>query len=104
MNVKAHAPAALPARWKIIVAFALVYVSWGTTYLAIGKGVEVFPPALFGGTGLATAGLILLAYQAISKRSLRMQWMPFLSTVLVGFLLFVGGNGLLTVGEMFVPS
>jgi drug/metabolite transporter (DMT)-like permease len=105
MNRLANSPAeAPPARWKIIVAFALVYVSWGTTYLAIGKGVEVFPPALFGGTRLATAGLILLAYQALRGRSLRMSRTQFCWTLLIGSLLFVGGNGLLSVGEMFVPS
>jgi drug/metabolite transporter (DMT)-like permease len=105
MNVIAHAPAAAPpARWKILFAFALIYVSWGTTYLAIGKGVEVFPPALFGGTRLATAGLIILSYQACSGRSLRVNRRAFLWTVLIGILLFVGGNGLITVGEMFVPS
>ncbi len=105
MNSLAHASAgAPPARWKIIVAFALVYVSWGTTYLAIGKGVEVFPPSLFGGLRLMTAGLILLAYLALCQRSLQVSWMQFRWTVLIGCLMFVGGNGLLTVGEMFVPS
>lgn len=105
MPATAHLPSAVPpARWKILLAFALIYVSWGTTYLAIGKGVEVFPPALFGGCRLASAGLILLAYMACSGRSLRMHWIPFLWTVLIGILLFVGGNGLITVGEMFVPS
>ncbi|HEV8061845.1 MAG TPA: EamA family transporter, partial [Gemmataceae bacterium] len=105
MNSLAHASAGpSPARWKIIVAFALVYVSWGTTYLAIGKGVEVFPPALFGGLRLMTAGLILLAYLALCRRSLHVSWMQFRWTVLIGSLMFVGGNGLLTVGEMYVPS
>jgi drug/metabolite transporter (DMT)-like permease len=101
MNSLAHLP---PARWKTIVAFALVYVSWGTTYLAIGRGVAVFPPALFGGARLATAGLILLTYIAACRRSLRMPWRHLAWTGLIGALLFVGGNGLLTVGEMFVPS
>ncbi len=105
MNSLAHASVgAPPARWKIIVAFALVYISWGTTYLAIGKGVEVFPPALFGGGRLMTAGLILLAFLALCGRSLRISWTQFWWTVLIGSLMFVGGNGLLTVGEMFVPS
>ncbi len=104
MNQVAHLPAAPPARWKIILAFALVYVSWGTTYLAIGRGVEVFPPDLFGGARLATAGLLVLCYQALSGKSLRLSLRQFAWTSLIGSLLFMGGNGLLTVGEMYVPT
>jgi drug/metabolite transporter (DMT)-like permease len=93
-----------PARWSVVLAFALVYSSWGTTYLAIKKGVEVFPPALFGGARIALAGLILLTYLVLCRQSLRMPWKDFLWTALVGVLFFVGGNGLITVGEKFVAS
>jgi drug/metabolite transporter (DMT)-like permease len=93
-----------PARWSVVLAFILVYLSWGTTYLAIKKGVEVFPPALFGGTRIALAGSILFAYLAIRRQPLRMPLPDFLWTALVGVLLFVGGNGLITVGEKFVAS
>src|SRR5207247_278809 len=78
--------------------------SWGTTFLAIRKGVEVFPPALFGGLRVTLAGLILLTYLTLCRQSLRMPWRSFLWTALVGILLFVGGNGLITVGEKYVPS
>jgi drug/metabolite transporter (DMT)-like permease len=93
-----------PARWSVVLAFLLVYLSWGTTFLAIKKGVEVFPPALFGGTRVALAGLILLGYLTVRRQPLRMPVRDFLWTALVGMLMFVGGNGLITVGEKFVAS
>jgi drug/metabolite transporter (DMT)-like permease len=93
-----------PARWVIVVAFALLYLSWGTTFLAIKKGVEVFPPALFGGSRVATAGALLLGYLAVRGHSLRLARREFLWTALVSLLFFVGGNGLLTLGEKFVDS
>src|SRR5438876_8646279 len=91
-----------PARWSIVLAFILVYLSWGTTYLAIKKGVEVFPPALFGGSRIVLAGFMLVLYLAVRQQSMRMPWRDFLWTALVGVLLFVGGNGLITVGATFV--
>jgi drug/metabolite transporter (DMT)-like permease len=93
-----------PARWSVVLAFVLVYLSWGTTYLAIKKGVEVFPPALFGGSRIVLAGLILAGYLAVRGQSMRIPLRDFLWTALVGVLLFVGGNGLITVGEKFVAS
>ena len=65
MSASAPARVCPPAKWAVILAFALLYLSWGTTYLAIRIGVESFPPALFGGSRVATAGLILLIYLAI---------------------------------------
>src|SRR5438552_421041 len=93
-----------PAQWSVVLAFLLVYLSWGTTYLAIKKGVEVFPPALFGGARIALAGLILFVYLAVRRQPVRMSLRDFLWTALVGVLLFVGGNGLITVGEKYVAS
>jgi drug/metabolite transporter (DMT)-like permease len=102
---QSHADALFPPpRWSLGLAFGLVYLSWGTTFLAIKKGVEVFPPALFGGSRIALAGLILLTYLAVRRQPLRMPLADFLWMALVGVLLFVGGNGLITVGEKFVPS
>ena len=47
---------ARPAPWAILLAFTLVYLAWGTTYLAIREGVKQFPPGLFGGLRLTAAG------------------------------------------------
>ncbi len=48
-----------PPHWAVPPAFALVYFSWGATYLAIKAGVKELPPGLFGGVRVTLAGLIL---------------------------------------------
>jgi drug/metabolite transporter (DMT)-like permease len=93
-----------PARWSLLLAFVLVYVSWGTTYLAIQKGVEAFPPCLFGGCRVALAGLVLLSYLRLRGLPLRVSGTDFFWTGVVGVLMFVGGNGLLTFAEKSVAS
>jgi drug/metabolite transporter (DMT)-like permease len=93
-----------PTRWSLLLAFGSLYTAWGTTYLAIRKGVETLPPALFGGTRVALAGLVLLTFLAVRGRSLRVSRRDFLWTAAVGVLMFVGGNGLLTFAELSVPS
>jgi drug/metabolite transporter (DMT)-like permease len=95
-----------PATWAVILAFAVIYVSWGTTYLAIREGVhnQQLPPALFGGTRITLAGWILLFFVAVRGDSLRFSRHEFRWIVLGGLLLFVGGNGLITVAERTVES
>src|SRR5437868_7014931 len=88
-----------PAKWAIVLAFVLVYLSWGTTYLAIEKGVESFPPAIFGGVRVGLAGVLVLTYLAVRGQTTRLPFVEFLWTALVGCFMFVGGNGLLTLGE-----
>jgi hypothetical protein len=57
-RMKSTIPSSLPhepATWKRVLAFSLLYLSWGTTYFAIRAGVhgEKLPPALFGGVRVA---------------------------------------------------
>jgi drug/metabolite transporter (DMT)-like permease len=96
--------ASRPARWRVVLAFSLVYLSWGTTFLAIRKGVETFPPALFSGTRVALAGILLLGYMAWRGQPLRLGRKEFLWTWLISVLMFVGGNGLLSFGEQRIES
>src|SRR5438046_3187351 len=100
------APSPRPAPWAVVLAFALIYVSWGTTYLAIREGVhnQHVPPCLFGGTRVALAGLLLLGYLALRSEGLRFAWEEFRWVALTGLLLFVGGNGLITAAERTVES
>lgn len=103
MNV-VDPPAARPARWAVVLAFALVYLCWGTTYLAIRVGVQSFPPALFGGTRITCAGVIMLLFLALRGERLRLSWTEFLWSALTALFLFVLGNGLITAGERTVES
>jgi drug/metabolite transporter (DMT)-like permease len=95
-----------PATWKLILAFAIVYLSWGTTYFAIRAGVhtEKLPPALFGGVRVALAGWLLLAFLVWRGSPLRMPRRDFFWVIMSGLLLFVGGNGLITFALDNVPS
>ena len=99
-------PRERPATWAVVLAFALVYTSWGTTYLAIRKGVhdEQLPPALFGGVRVCLAGLILLGYLAVRGQPVRLTLSDLRVVALAGCILFVGGNGLITLAETTVPS
>jgi drug/metabolite transporter (DMT)-like permease len=98
------AAAKRPAAGAVIVAFACLYTAWGTTYLAIREGVKTLPPALFGGTRLALAGLVLLGWLAARGQRLSMPRREFFGAALIGVCLFVFGNGLITVAEKTVPS
>lgn len=94
-----------PVGW-IVLAFAAVYLSWGTTYLAmrIGVGEQHMPPAIFGGSRVTLAGCILLAYQWLAGTRLAIPRRELGWIVLSGLLLFVGGNGLINVAQKTVES
>jgi drug/metabolite transporter (DMT)-like permease len=90
----------------IMLGFAAVYLSWGTTYLAtsIGVGQEHMPPAIFGGSRVTLAGCILLAYQWLVGTRLTIPRRELGWIALSGLLLFVGGNGLINVAQKTVES
>ena len=92
------------APWKAGLALGVVYLSWGTTYLAIKEGVSELPPGLFGGVRVWLAGLVLLAYLALQGERLALSWRDGFSFWLAGSIMFVGGNGLVNLAEKTVPS
>jgi drug/metabolite transporter (DMT)-like permease len=104
MNAPTSAAPNRPQTSSILLALALVYVSWGTTYLAIHEGVKTLPPALFGGVRLTLAGVVLLAYLLLRKQFVVLPARDLFWTTLVGILLFVFGNGLISLAEKTVPS
>src|SRR6202035_1420649 len=53
---------ARPATWKILLAFAMIYFVWGSTFLAIRIGVHEVPPFLLAALRFFTAGLVLYAW------------------------------------------
>jgi drug/metabolite transporter (DMT)-like permease len=98
MDSKTHRPA-----WKTLLAFAIIYFVWGSTFLAIRVGVREVPPLLFAAMRFLVAGLVLYGWMiAKGERSpTRRQWM---SVVLLAFLIFVVDYGLLFWAEQRVPS
>ena len=57
-----------PSRFAVILAFGLVYLFWGSTYLAIDIAVQSIPPALMCGVRFSIAGVVMLAVCAATGR------------------------------------
>jgi drug/metabolite transporter (DMT)-like permease len=98
------APAALGLRaWS---ALAVVYVVWGSTYLAIRYAVETVPPLLSAGIRFTVAGLVMLvAVVAVrGPRVMRATPAQLRTAAVSGVLLLCGGNGLVSVAEQRVDS
>jgi drug/metabolite transporter (DMT)-like permease len=85
-----------------MLAFALVYVVWGSTYLAMRIGVESFPPLLLAGSRFLTVGLLL--YPVLRwKTKERATWAQWRTASVSGMLLFLA-NGYVCLAEKTVPS
>ncbi len=93
-----------PSRWKVIFAFGLVYVFWGSTYLGIGIAVEQIPPAVMCATRFSIAGILMLAYCALTGRRIRFSSRQLFHFAAVGILLLMGGNLTLSYAELIVPT
>jgi drug/metabolite transporter (DMT)-like permease len=94
---------AAPKRIWIILAFAALYLIWGSTYLGILFAIQSIPPLLMAGTRFLLAGIILYAAARMSgaPRSSRADWR---TALIVGACLLLGGNGGVTLSEQYVPS
>ncbi len=98
---------ALPraSRAQIVVAFALVYVIWGSTYLTIKIAIETLPALLMSGTRFLLAGLLLFAFArrpgAPKERLTSVHWR---AAAVIGGCLLLGGNGGVAWGEQYLPS
>jgi len=88
---------------KILIAFAAVYIIWGSTYLAILFAIRSIPPFLMAGARFFLAGLIMFAI-ARTQGPLRSTWSEWRTSVIVGACLLLGGNGGVTISEKFIES
>jgi drug/metabolite transporter (DMT)-like permease len=98
MGAKSDRPA-----WKTLLAFAIIYFVWGSTFLAIRVGVQEVPPFLFAAMRFVIAGLLLFGWMLAKGEGLpnKRQWG---SIALIGLLVFVFDYGLLFWAEQRVPS
>src|SRR6202007_3467158 len=91
-------------RWSLPLAFGLVYVFWGSTYLPIAIAVEQIPPALMCATRFLIAGILMLAYCGIRGRQIMYTPRQLWHMAAVGTLLLMGGNLTLSYAEQLLPS
>lgn len=87
----------------VLIALAVVYVVWGSTYLGIKIALEGFPPMLLGSFRFLAAGAVLYAWSARREtaRPTAIQWG---AAALAGTLMLVGGNGAVTWAEQRIDS
>jgi drug/metabolite transporter (DMT)-like permease len=93
-----------PSRFAVILAFGLVYLFWGSTYLAIDIAVQTIPPALMCGLRFSIAGVVMLAVCAAMRRKVWYSAKQIALSAVVGILLLMGGNLTLAWAEQTVPS
>jgi drug/metabolite transporter (DMT)-like permease len=92
-----------PGAWRVLLAFAIIYFVWGSTFLAIRVGVREVPPFLLAGLRFLIAGIVLYAWmratgtQSPALREWGAVW-------LLAVLIFVLDYGLLFWAEKRVPS
>lgn len=91
-------------RLRLIAAFAIVYIVWGSTFFAIRVGVQDIPPFLLAGARNTSAGVALMLV-AMASGQLPPWRSPDWATALpVGLLMITLANGLTTLSEVWVPS
>jgi drug/metabolite transporter (DMT)-like permease len=90
-------------RWKVVLAFAAVYLCWGMTYLAMRVAVRDIPPHLMSGARFLVAGCILYLWTRRRGDPVpsAVQWK---AAAVVGAFLLLGGNATVAWAEQEVPS
>ncbi len=89
---------------RILIAFAALYIIWGSTYLAIRFAIESLPPFLMAGLRFLIAGVILYAFARYKNKEPHPSLRQWKSALIIGGLLLCGGNGSVVWAERYVPS
>jgi drug/metabolite transporter (DMT)-like permease len=91
------------SRLRVVLAFAAIYLIWGSTYLAIRFAIETLPPLLMAGTRFVVAGTLLYSWTRLrgAPRPARLHWS---AAAIVGGLMLLGGNGGVSWAEQRVFS
>src|SRR6266699_3643651 len=92
-----------PTKIWILVAFAALYLIWGSTYLGIRFAIETIPPFLMAGTRFLIAGLIMYAIGR-SQGMVKSTWANWRTSLIIGACLLLGGNGGVTISEKYIDS
>ena len=98
-----HCSMAAPKRSLVVIAFAALYLIWGSTFLGIRFAIETIPPFLMAGARFVAAGLIMSAIawsQGIGKST----WANWRTSLIIGACLLLAGNGGVTISEQYIDS
>ncbi len=94
---------AAPAKIRIIIAFAALYLVWGSTYLGIRFAIDSIPPFLMAGARFLLAGMIMFAI-AWSQGAYKSSWASWRVSLVVGACLLLAGNGGVTISEQYIDT
>ena len=89
---------------RLWTALWIVYIAWGSTYVAIKIAVRTLPPLLTAGTRFLAASAILAGIVLIARRSLRVERRQALAAGALGVMLLALGVGLVHVAETRIDS
>jgi drug/metabolite transporter (DMT)-like permease len=87
----------------VIIAFATVYIVWGSTYFFIQMAIHGLPPLLLGAMRFLTAGILMLVWCIVKGEKIFIR-NSIITSAIVGVLLLVGGNGAVIWVEQKLPS
>lgn len=87
----------------VIIAFATVYIVWGSTYFFIQMAIHGLPPLLLGAMRFITAGMLMMIWCIIKGEKIFIK-SSIITSAIVGILLLCGGNGAVIWVEQKLPS
>jgi drug/metabolite transporter (DMT)-like permease len=97
-------PTTRPSRLLVVLAFAAVYILWGSTYLGIRLAIDTLPPFLMAATRFSLAGVILLTWSLLKGERFVSSLSQWRKALIVGGLLLLCGNGGVTWAEKYVAT
>jgi drug/metabolite transporter (DMT)-like permease len=94
---------ASPTKIRIIIAFAALYLVWGSTYLGIRFAIDSIPPFLMAGMRFLLAGVIMYGI-AWSQGAGKASWANWRVSLIIGACLLLAGNGGVTISEQYIDT
>ncbi len=88
----------------IATAMGVIYLVWGSTFFAIRLAIDSVPPFIMAGTRFTLAGLLLYAFVRLRNKAAKPTLTQWRSAAMVGCLMLLGGNGMISWAELYVPT
>ncbi|HTF29939.1 MAG TPA: EamA family transporter [Flavitalea sp.] len=92
-----------PSTLMVILAFAVVYIVWGSTYFFIRIAIEDFPPFIMAALRFVVAGILMFLWCLYKKEQL-FNWQDIKPAIVSGLLMLVVGNGAVVWSEQYLAS